>query len=388
MHTFPLVSSHKLELTLSKTKVIIFNKTGKFQRETFYCGNQYVECVKTYKYLGIEFCNSGSFTLAQTSLKTKAMKACFKLKKIVESNSLSPKVAISLFNSLIKPIILYGSEIWGTTLCAQTLNKTFAKCDDMIGEKVLLSFEKYILGAHRNTTNLAVRGELGIFPIGLAAIKSVFKFKNHVHNAPQNTLLELCNVQGKGRGTNPPIRQVSWWIKVSSQEDLLDVDQNVHLLIQEYEKLYKEYWSKLTNISDKLRTYSIFKQHFCYEKYLDIIRDANHRKALIYFRTSSHSLAIETGRHCTPKVPVNKRLCKVCKEVENEEHFLLHCTLYSPERKELFGEILKTCKHFPHMNDEQKLYYLMTAEGVSIKETAKFCHLAFTKRNQTLYPPT
>ena len=92
-------------------------------------GNRLIECVTSYKYLGIDFGNSGSFTLAKVNLRIKSMKASFKLKLIIGNENLLPKVVS--FNSLIRPIALYGSEIWGTSLCASTLNGTFLKFDNL-----------------------------------------------------------------------------------------------------------------------------------------------------------------------------------------------------------------------------------------------------------------
>ena len=43
------------------------------------------------------------------------------------------------------------------------------------------------------------------------------------------------------------------------------------------------------------------------------------------FRMSSHTLAIETGRHAKPKIAKEERKCRYCNldDVEDEEHFLL-----------------------------------------------------------------
>ena len=52
------------------------------------------------------------------------------------------------------------------------------------------------------------------------------------------------------------------------------------------------------------------------------------------FRMSSHTLAIETGRHAKPKIAKEERKCRCCNldYVEDEKHFLLKCPLYNEER--------------------------------------------------------
>lgn len=69
----------RLEVNLSKTKIIIFNKTGRLLRDQFILGGNLIECVKSYRYLGILFSNSGSFSMAIAELNSKALKASFKL---------------------------------------------------------------------------------------------------------------------------------------------------------------------------------------------------------------------------------------------------------------------------------------------------------------------
>ena len=55
-----------LSVNTNKTKVLIFNKAGRLiNKYDFMLNGVKLECVKTYKYLGIHFCASGSFTVAQ-----------------------------------------------------------------------------------------------------------------------------------------------------------------------------------------------------------------------------------------------------------------------------------------------------------------------------------
>ena len=64
-----------------------------------------------------------------------------------------------------KPIMLFSSEIWGYEL----------KPDTNAIESLFNKFCKYILGVHRNTTNLAIQGELGTFPV-LIDVKNMYDF--------------------------------------------------------------------------------------------------------------------------------------------------------------------------------------------------------------------
>ena len=72
----------KLKINVSKTKIKVFRKGSILPRNLFfyYDGTQ-VEIVKQFKYLGLVFTVSGSFTEAQNTLSGQAQKAIFKLNK-------------------------------------------------------------------------------------------------------------------------------------------------------------------------------------------------------------------------------------------------------------------------------------------------------------------
>ena len=82
--------------------------------DRFYYDNIEIENSTSYKYLGIIFSSSGTFSYCQTDLYKRALKAQFKLTKCF--SNISPKLdtLLHLFEHTVEPIILYGSEIWGT----------------------------------------------------------------------------------------------------------------------------------------------------------------------------------------------------------------------------------------------------------------------------------
>ena len=61
--------------------------------------------------------------------------------------------------------------------------------------------------------------------------------------------------------------------------------------------------------------------------YVDILKNKNERAMLSKLRISAHKLAIEGGRYLN--IPKHERICTACNsgEVEDEEHFLLNCSL-------------------------------------------------------------
>ena len=113
-----------------------------------------LESVNNFIYLGVNVSSNGKFFQAQKHLSEQATKAMFALKNLFDNKLLCIEDKLKLFDSLVQPILMYGSEIWG-----------FHKADDV--EKVHVRFLKQILGVRLQTSNIAVYGELGRFPLAI-----------------------------------------------------------------------------------------------------------------------------------------------------------------------------------------------------------------------------
>ena len=131
-----------LNVNIKKTKVLIFNKSGRQIKEPFYYKNELVETVSKYKYLGIIFQASGIFTYAKEELFNKSLKASYKLNRCLSGTDTSIKTHLHLFDHMIKSIVLYGSEIWGlfktdSAACKKDVINIFEKIYENIKFKIL-----------------------------------------------------------------------------------------------------------------------------------------------------------------------------------------------------------------------------------------------------------
>ena len=89
---------------------MIFNKTGRLIHKNVYLGETKLENVRSYKYLGLVFTPSGEIKSALDDLRSRALKAYMALKnKLGTCFKDYVDDTISLFDTLIKPILLYGS---------------------------------------------------------------------------------------------------------------------------------------------------------------------------------------------------------------------------------------------------------------------------------------
>ena len=85
-----------------------------------------------------------------------------------------------LFNSLLLPILLYGSEIWGIYD-----KDDFSSWEKGTIEKTHIFLCKQSLGANKQFPNVAARNELTL-------VVSIFKFWIHLQNLPDNNIAKQC----------------------------------------------------------------------------------------------------------------------------------------------------------------------------------------------------
>ena len=270
----------------------MFNKAGRHFKQKFLFNGNEIECVSQYKYLGIQFCASGSFSPAQKELYSKALKGYYKLRRDFISFGPNVKNSIHVFDHTIKPILLYGSEVWGYF---NPFKKRLQSNDLVLDqiylnleiEKLHIKFSKYILGVNKRATNFATLSELGRFPLHFDIIKSMIHYWYRLENLDSNfTLLKDAYEESKKLFE---IKIPSWYGSITlliknirGLKELSNVSK--HKFKSSYKdviyQVYKENWGKqmLKHSEGKLCSYSKFKTYFGLEKYLCILKAFEQRR--------------------------------------------------------------------------------------------------------------
>ena len=79
-----------------------------------------LEYVQSFKYLGLNFNSKCSFTESLDKLCSQARKAQTVLDlHVMKHPTMSVERALQLFDSLIKPIVMFDSEVWGVGNCGE-----------------------------------------------------------------------------------------------------------------------------------------------------------------------------------------------------------------------------------------------------------------------------
>ena len=102
-----------LKVNLSKTKIIIFSHRRPSTDIKFYFKGEEIEIANKYLYIGIYLSRSSSFLQAKRHLVDKANNVLFALQRKIRILNLPLDMHIYRFDKVIKPILLYSSEIWG-----------------------------------------------------------------------------------------------------------------------------------------------------------------------------------------------------------------------------------------------------------------------------------
>ena len=249
---------------------------------------------------------------------------------------LSIELQISLFDKLIKPILLYNCEIWGygNTKLIETLH---------------LEFSKYILKLKSSTPNIMVYGELGRYPLYIDIFSRMLCYWLKMINSKSSKLnvklYQACkNIIGLNLSRNSRFK---WLHKIKSilyeineswlwnNEINLDTT-NIYKLKRHFtnilEKQYAVDWKREVYISPKCYLYRIFKTDFEKEEYFSKLTKTM-SISLCRFRTCNHKLPIESGRYLN--IPRSERTCHLCNSNElcDEYHAIFKCVALNSWRQ-------------------------------------------------------
>lgn len=329
----------KLQINIEKTKVMIFS-VGKMKKENmqFKLYDSVIETVEKYKYLGILLSCNGNLKHAAEHMYQKSLKAIFSLKsKILDYDSTSNNLKLKLFDALIRPILTYGAEIWISDYTIK--DKTL---DTLPFEKLQNRFCKYLLGVHKKSSNLASRLELGREPIVNFIYSQVFKYYSRLCQLPDNRLIKEVFELDKSLFHDG---YRSWYSLIQTSMDKLSLTESDAQSRNIYKIISSKYISNINKEltvlrnqvnENKLNTFSKIYSQFSLQNYLAFGLPKSKTKELSKLRISSHDLLIERGRYFRPKVPRENRLCMTCNKIEDEEHFMIHCSRFSTIRNDLF----------------------------------------------------
>ena len=274
-----------------KAKVIAFGCKDNIR--VLFNGHQ-IETTSQYKYSGniistTQTSKGDVFRANYEYLCSQARKAIFGLKHLLKSlGSLQHRVLMHMYETLICPILVYGSDVWGSqpqgTLAVDAVFFWYIRC---------------ILQVKSTTSNIIVVGESGQIPPSISCHINAICYLHRLRDLPTKTLVEAMYKELS------KLHECVFSTWVSNALTLvqkygIDIDMWRCASFNRYCKShinnhFKITWSEEVQNIDKnpiLRNYKTYKSEFGMEPYLYLMSNIRYRNALTRLRTSSHTLEI------------------------------------------------------------------------------------------------
>ncbi len=396
-----------LKINVDKTKIVVFRPKNTSSKEAFTIANQQINTVDHYTYLGVTFSYNGCFNRAIKDLTTKATRASFKISATLKSRKvLNCALYIKLFDTMVKPVSLYGAQVWSERLLSFYQKDDFGNFDRLAFEQLQNKICKCALRVGKYTSNLASRAEMGRFPLLISIAQASINYWMNILASPDKLVYSAyCEeVNADKTGSKNWVTLIRCILRRCNLERLWHAQRvkNHRQVLQQvrsqlenqfkhtFFKQIEDVNSKNKQSGNKLRTYKLIKKHYKMERYL-LIRDMppHVKRALTSIRISAHNLEIERGRMSQPQpTPVGERCCKHCRnsqsnKIEDEVHFISECPLY----RQLRTEMLRSCPDWYRDLSHQDLFCtLFTSTNNDIlNQLGIFVCRAMCKRKCILY---
>jgi hypothetical protein len=358
---------------------MIFRKGGHVAaREKWYYKGQEIEIVNSYKYLGFTLTTKLSNSSACEGYASKAKGKIMDLMKTMWSlGNLNSTVFFQLFDSEIKPLLLYASEIWGT-----------AKMN--VIESAHLFACKRLLGVSDRTPNHLVYGETGRYPLYIESTVSAVRYWLKILKMQQSRFpKQAFEMMFNNLDNVNPNSNRNWALNIKrclETYGFLDRWENANAITQEHAFLaclkrkmidsFKQEWHTKINSSDRFATYRIYKMTHAIENYINEVTIKKFRDTLIRFRLGINELGVNQWYKSENEVNKN---CPFCPDfLESELHLLFGCPVYGDYR-------CKYLRCFLQGNSEPTLHMLFeNMEVNSLRNLAMFIFYALKLREELI----
>lgn len=359
MYTY--CNDNKLCVNEKKTKIIVFSR-GKLRRyPSFYYNGEPLEIVSSFTYLGVTLNYNNRFTVAQKDLHDKASRAMFGLLTKCRKLKLPLDVCLKLFDSLVKPIMLYGVEIWGPYATD-------------IADKLQLRFIKFLCQLKKSTPSVMVRGDTGSFPmacdIKLRVLCFWFKLvsngKDKISKIIYECMLKMFELNDF---------QCKWISYVKNTLDSLGMSYIFHsqangisfnwfrlTVKRKLEDLYIQEWHEYMYTHESCTNYRIYKTQFGMETYIHSL-PWHLALYMLKFRTRNVKLPGIRFYYGNNNLTA-KYNCPFCDADEADEyHYVMSCPHFRADRlkindKLFFDKHVNTLKFAVIMNSKEMCFNL------------------------------
>ena len=368
-----------LVINTAKSNVIHFCGISEpMSKYSFRCGDQYLDYVSQYKYLGFILTEHLDFNVSVESVEKVCNRALGSLISKFKKNGGFPYVTFSkLYDTLVWPIMDYSSAIWGTH-------------DYNVVNTIHNQACRFFLGVGKYTPTCAVHCEMAwISPLHRQWI-SVTRYLCRLRKMDMERINKKVFVWAVNAAKQ---KCHNWYWRVMRHFSdmglawILDYNVSDNVMIQAMDgammhNLTKEKWmtqlwreeSKTGSGRNKLHAFHYFKSDIGVEPYVTNIVPRSVRSDFAKMGCGVAPLQIELGLYTGQAE--SDRLCPMCmKDIESENHVLIDCDFHFDITESLMTNASNIDPCFINMCSFDKFCFLMSHEQLQIDTAKTFLEL-------------
>ena len=314
-------------------EVIIFSRGKVRNLPAWYIGDNRLEVVFDFMYLGLKLNYNNNFFVTQKDLYARATRAMFMLLKRSYRLMLPLDVIIDLFDKMVLPVITYGSEVWGISVMELT-------------RRLQRKFYKIVFHLRQSTPTTFLLGETGKAPVDVYIKCRVLNYWLRLSQPENKDKIEcivykfIYKMYIYNRYESPYIAFVKKTLQEIGMNDAWLNQENISLSpVWFKEKVkrclldnYIQSWYSTIDQESMYINYRMFKPAFGQERYISLL-PTNLAIKLARFRTTNNMLPVNKLRF--ENVPRNERICQKCEmnEIGDEFHYLFCCPFFDIKRR-------------------------------------------------------
>ena len=311
-----------LRVNTNKTKIIVFRNGGTLRKtEKWTYKGENLETVTYYSYLGLLISSRLCWTKCVETLSCKAHQVLSKMKVMCnEYENFTREILFKIFDTKIKPIILYGSEIWGV----KRYNNV---------ENVHIKFCKIVLNVGKTTWNFAAIAECERYPMYVDYHFRAVKYWCKLIMSERERYISKCYLlmvkhDASGRhnwASDMRILLCSHGFgHIWYEQSVGDLKQFLYIFKQRLKDISRQEWFSRAN--DCCPEYLNYNPSPFAAPQVTLIECYRKRRIFSLLRTKS----LPIKNNLLRLGMCNNNLCEKCSGVfvENEYHILFRCSAY------------------------------------------------------------
>ena len=335
-------------VNIKKSDALVFNPPPEFVKPPIHYNGCELTWQSSFIYLGMIFHEDDGMAKAGERCLSKGRGALFALiRRCHEIDLHNVHLKLHLFDSLVKPILFYGCEVWLPSLLSKhkniSANPFFTELESMHKR-----FLKQCLGLRLSTSDSILMTELHRRPLYISALQQTITFRNKIMARPDNDLVKAAMIESMalaGEGIRCWASNLARYFPA-----VMEVNQLPSSLLDSLSSVTIPTTpigtSNFSVIRDRSDCERIGTKAQVYNAWFSDGSPSNtsqtfwvnlYRPQQIFtmarFRMGAHRLNVESERWRYPHVPRSQRLCRCCNlgVVEDELHLML-CSFYTDLR--------------------------------------------------------